>query len=695
MSRSSMNRRTFMKFGGAAAVGMGLLNFPFLVNGTNTTISSLKSKFSIRTPKWVVYDDGSFDLITNSISIKGCRPSLNGQAIMPRNVFLGDSPKGKRIVYELRQGFLMVDLKINEDTASLGAELSGFAEIPEWFSPISYGLVENVQTFFKQGLGYGGETGIYSLDDPLIYEKSDKVEDRNWSFDSFLTFSLINGQDTLAIGALDHNDYLHRSTLFNRTHRTTPGLTPDGHNPVFFESGFSLEKTGSNSEFLKLPDIHFIFGNKPFDTMQYLSWKIGRHMEARFGMCTCYHWSPNISDSDIFTFDMLQNQIEFLQQVETPVPIQSIQIKDDYCYHGDWLEANENWPGLDRTAREIFRHGYKAGIWIAPFKVDERSKLFKEHQNWLIHDESGEPLVKMVDKGINQYVLDSTNNDVRNYLYDVFRTLRKMGYTFFTTDYMDWGFKTATNVKRRYRGKTSVQIYRSFLKDLRKEMGEGSFWLSGNSPFAPMIGFVDGMKITKEINCSWENDGVDTILRESYFAQYFNNVFWQNDPNTLLLLDESCGLNEVEKNSVTLWNGILGGIINTSDNFKGQAESDLKHFRFLAPKQRPTNAILPFWPNLDEIKVAVRSYSALNSWGALFLNDKNESFTKLFRTEDLTGETIQWVYVWDEKEPELLGELEEIIIHLEPHESKLLYFSDDRTAPPSNLSIGGYIAEKI
>ena len=78
-------------------------------------------------------------------------------------------------------------------------------------------------------------------------------------------------------------------------------------------------------------------------------------------------------------------------------------------------------------------------------------------------------------------------------------------------------------------------------------MGEGSFWLSGNSPFAPMIGFVDGMKITKEINCSWDNDGVDTILRESYFAQYFNNVFWQNDPNTLLLLDESCGLNEVEE----------------------------------------------------------------------------------------------------------------------------------------------------
>ena len=119
-----------------------------------------------------------------------------------------------------------------------------------------------------------------------------------------------------------------------------------------------------------------------------------------------------------------------MQQVETPVPIQSIQIKDDYCYHGDWLEANENWPGLDRTAREIFKHGYKAGIWIAPFKVDERSKLFKEHQNWLVQDENGEPMVKMVDKGVNQYVLDSTNNDVRNYLYDVFRTLRKMGLLF-------------------------------------------------------------------------------------------------------------------------------------------------------------------------------------------------------------------------------------------------------------------------
>ena len=40
---------------------------------------------------------------------------------MPKNVFLGDSPKGKRIVYELPGGFLMLDLKTNKDSISIGA----------------------------------------------------------------------------------------------------------------------------------------------------------------------------------------------------------------------------------------------------------------------------------------------------------------------------------------------------------------------------------------------------------------------------------------------------------------------------------------------------------------------------------------------------------------------------------------------
>lgn len=694
MSINTINRRAFVKFGGAA-IGMSLLNFPFLVNGINSTVSSVKSKFTLKIPKWIVYDDGSFDLLTDSITIKGCRPSLNGHAIMPRNIFIGDSPKGTRIVYELRQGFLMVDLKINQDSASIGSEMSGFSETPEWFSPISFGLVENATTFFKQGLGYGGETGIYSFDEPSIADGSDLPEAENWSFDSFLTFSLINGNDTLAIGTLDHNNYLHRSTLFNRTHRQAPGLKPAEYNPVFFESGFSLEKTNSNNEFLKLPDIHFVFGNKPFDTIQYLSWKIARCMDARFGTCTCYNWSPNLGTNELFSLEKLQNQIEFLQRTETPVPIQSIQLKDDYCIHGDWLKANEFWPGgLDRAAREIFKYGYKAGIWIAPFKVDERSELFKTHENWLIKGVNKEPLIKMIDKGVNQYILDSTIPDVRNYIYDVFRTLRRMGYTFFTTDYMDWGFMATTNLKRRQRGKTSVQVFREFLAGIRKEMGEGSFWLSGNSPFAPMIGFVDGMKITKEINCSWDNDGVDSILRESYYSQYFNNVFWQNDPNTLLLLDESCELSDIEKTSMTLWNSILGGVINTSDNFASHVESDIIRRRFLTPEERPTNAILPFWPYLDEIKIAVRNYSSLKSFGVLFLNDKNELHTKIYQTESLTGDNKKWVFLWDENKPELLGELKEVLIRLQPHESKLLYFSEENIPPPSNLTIGGHLEEK-
>ena len=73
-------------------------------------------------------------MISREIILRNCRPAINGQGVMPKNVFLGDSPKGKKIVYELPEGFLMLDLKTYDDFLSIGAEFSGFSQSPRWFS---------------------------------------------------------------------------------------------------------------------------------------------------------------------------------------------------------------------------------------------------------------------------------------------------------------------------------------------------------------------------------------------------------------------------------------------------------------------------------------------------------------------------------------------------------------------------------
>ena len=103
---------------------------------------------------------------------------------------------------------------------------------------------------------------------------------------------------------------------------------------------------------------------------------------------------------------------------------------------------------MEDAARQIFQRRYRAGIWIAPFKVDERSRLFKHHKDWLNKDLNGELIVEEDGPEAKQYSLDGSHPEVQKYLRKVFRTYRRMGYIFFKTDYMDWGLKNSAFVKR-------------------------------------------------------------------------------------------------------------------------------------------------------------------------------------------------------------------------------------------------------
>jgi alpha-galactosidase len=61
-----------------------------------------------------------------------------------------------------------------------------------------------------------------------------------------------------------------------------------------------------------------------------------------------------------------------------PVNIQTVQIDAGYHPHvGDWLEPSEKFPnGIQASVKEILINGYKAGIWIGPYMVGTRSKLY-------------------------------------------------------------------------------------------------------------------------------------------------------------------------------------------------------------------------------------------------------------------------------------------------------------------------------
>ncbi|KOH44992.1 alpha-galactosidase [Sunxiuqinia dokdonensis] len=695
MTKNTIERRNFLKLVGT---GIGsLLTLPYYSSALGETSTVNRNRFKIGKPQWILHNDGTFDLIAGSMHLRNCRPTIDGQSIFVRNTFMGDSPKGKRIIYELDRGFVMLDLKINSGSISIGAELSGMSRAPYWFCPLGEAVVNGVKQYFKQGQGFGGPSGLYEFQEPSAQEFGNQPGEQAWAYDSYLVTGLISAeQETLAIGTYEHSDFIQKSTFYNRPHRR--GLSdryPDVEQ-ILFETGFVTENIPLKDDFIKLPDIYIFFGNKPYETLQHLAWNISEQMGARKDTKTSYHWDSFNEFEHDFSHEKLTELLTTLDTIDPPIMLDTILINDGYCVHGDWLDYTDNWPrGLEPAARDIFQRQYRAGVWIAPFMVSEESKIFKRHKNWLIRDLNGEPILEWEFPEGKHYALDGSHPDVQRYIQKVFRAYRKMGFTFYKTDFMDWGLKPTVGIDRYDKTKSSVQIFTEVLNIIREEIGAGSFWITGTAPYAHMIGYVDAMRVANSLNCQWTEQGVGNMLQESYNTQYFNNVFWQNDLDVISLRNENCQLTATEKTSLANWIGIMGGVVSTSDRFSTLTDEQLDLWRLLIPQERPQSATLPLWGDNHQCKLVLRRYRSPRGWGLLILNDTEQTVTETFVFSEINEENNNWVYEWKLGESVDLGNLSQITLTLQKHESKLFYLTNGNDAPSEDLTISGLRLKKV
>lgn len=690
MPKESFERRTFLKLM-SAGLGAGFLTLPQFTKALTLPSTSSHVDFILGKPEWILHDDGTFDIFAGSIRLSNCRPSINGQSIFVRNTFMGDSPKGKRIIYEVDGGFVMLDLRTHSNTISIGAEISGMKNAPTWFNPLGEGYVTGATRFFRQSMGSGGQSGIYDIRKTSGPKKGKYPEEEAWSYDSYMVTGLIaeNG-DTLSIGAYELSDFIQRSAIYNRPRRKGLNdhyLTDEA---VFFESGFATEDVPLKDEFIKLPDLFIYTGNQPYGTMQNLAWSISEQNQARRDTDTNYFWSSTQDFRTSFSYKYLLDQLKILDEIKPAVPLQTVHVGAGYCIPGDWLDPSDNWPRtMEDVAREIFRRRYRAGIYVAPFVVHEKSRIFRNHPRWILKDLDEKMIVMGEDAEGKLYALDASHEDVKDYLGRVFRTLRKMGFTYFELDHLDWGLKDSSEALHSKKGKSSVQMFRAIMDIIREEIGAGSFITAKNAPFSPLVGYVDAMRIERDQSWKWEIEVTGQILQESYNTQYFNNVFWQNDPDTIFLRNYKNEFTPEEQKCLALWAGFIGGAIGISDNFSLMESEKLTLWRFLEPSKRPQSAILPFWGANVQSKVAVRRLKKEKAWAVLILNDSGRSVSESYTVYDLIGEKDAWVFVWEPGFSLGLGKGSRLSVMLGSHESKLYYISEEKENPSLNLTISG------
>ncbi len=103
---------------------------------------------------------------------------------------------------------------------------------------------------------------------------------------------------------------------------------------------------------------------------------------------------------------------------------------DDRSGLGDWIVDAEKFPlGLGHFVNAVHEKGLLCGLWIEPEMVSPGTDLFREHPEWIIHEE-GRPL----HPGRHQYTLDYSNPDCVNAIFEKLKAVLEEA----PVDYIKW-----------------------------------------------------------------------------------------------------------------------------------------------------------------------------------------------------------------------------------------------------------------
>ena len=262
---------------------------------------------------------------------------------------------------------------------------------------------------------------------------------------------------------------------------------------------------------------------------------------------------------------------------EHQVPLEVFQIDDGFTPEmGDWLDVKPQFPrGMKPLLSDIAGAGFTPGLWIAPFLVGNRSRLYVDHPDWVVQRIEGGPLVHMKFYGEfrwhkrseEYYVLDVTRPEAADYIRQVFRTWRRdWGAGYFKTDFMNAGMEYGPDEARWHQsGLSRVEIWRRLAAIIRDEIGD-ALWLGCGCPLWASVGYVNAARIGRDIGVTWHGDySAESLLRDQLTRNHASGILWQADPDCVLLRERFHDLTDEEMRSLLLFAGLSGGVLMTSD----------------------------------------------------------------------------------------------------------------------------------
>ncbi|MDR3337848.1 MAG: alpha-galactosidase [Treponema sp.] len=261
---------------------------------------------------------------------------------------------------------------------------------------------------------------------------------------------------------------------------------------------------------------------------------------------------------------------------------------------GEWEADTQRFPsGLSPIAEKIEAAGCVPGLWLAPFLVTRKSRLYSERPGWLLRDKEGEPVVAGFNHQWDRqfYCLDLSRKDVLDYLRSVIdRVIDEWGFRYLKLDFLYAGcftgsFAASGSPYEFYERACSILTARD-----KTASGLKVAYLGCGCPLGASYRHFPLSRIGADTRESWDwlvvkllahigGPGAYVSLQDTIGRSFMDGTVYINDPDVVFLRSKNCKLRENEKELIALVNYCLGGQIMFSDDPHEVSPADVAQTR--------------------------------------------------------------------------------------------------------------------
>jgi alpha-galactosidase len=257
---------------------------------------------------------------------------------------------------------------------------------------------------------------------------------------------------------------------------------------------------------------------------------------------------------------------------------------------GDWEIDGALFPrGLKYLAERIENASLIPGLWLAPFIVTRRARIFREKPEWLLRDRKRRP----VSAGFNHlwdgtyYCLDLSRPDVLAYIRSlVDRAIDQWGFRYLKIDFLYAGMLSGLHAEGGAVHEHYERACETLVARTKNSAGLPVAYLGCGGPLGLSCSRFPLFRIGADTREEWDwnllkfmghtgRPGAYLNIKNTIGRSFLNGVLFLNDPDVVFLRSANCRLTENEKELIGLVNFLLAGQIMSSDDPAALTGADL------------------------------------------------------------------------------------------------------------------------